>query len=260
MPLKTTVRSFTFSSDSRMYGSFAGSAPACSGTQCPGAIPCGKNMPTKRPGDGPATVSASAVAAGTIASSNGSATVTPAPLRNIRRGMCFFETNILAAPLFTLPVARRLRLTRNRGLRAPGIHLKRLALDDAEDERREAVVVACGIPRDGADQRHVLILDAAAQAIRQQFFGHDFHELTGVPKQPFPQTRRAVDFRAVVHLGRRVDGRSLLVRSPQANAVEVLEREADRVHQTVALDAVRADPMVQHLLPHRRFLRIPGGI
>src|SRR5712691_1293554 len=243
-----------------MYGSFAGSAPACSGTQYPGAIPCGKNMPTTRPLEGAAAVCARAVAAGTIASSNGSAKVTPAPLRNIRRGICFFETNMLAAPLFTILVARRLRLTRNGRVHALRVHLKRLALDDAEDERGEAVVVLCGIPRDGADQRHVLILDAAAQAIRQQFFGHDLHELTGVSKQPFPQTRRAVDFRAVVHLGGRVDGRSLLVRSPQANAVEILEREADRVHQTVALDAVRADPMVQHLLPHRRLLRIPGGI
>src|SRR6266849_1311410 len=142
-----------------MYGSFAGSAPTCSGTQYPGAIPWGKNMPTKRPFAGPAAVCASAVAAGTIAASNGSAKVTPAPLRNSRRGICFFETNMLVAPFFTVSLAWRLRLTRNSRLGALRIHLERLALDDAEDEGGEAVVVACGLPRDGADQRHVPILD-----------------------------------------------------------------------------------------------------
>ena len=43
-------------------------------------------------------------------------------------------------------------------------------------------------------------------------------------------------------------------------AVEVLEREADRIHQPVALDAVGAHAMVQHLLAHRRFLRVAGGV
>ena len=35
-----------------------------------------------------------AVLAGTIASSSGTATVTPTPCRNVRRGMCFFVMNI----------------------------------------------------------------------------------------------------------------------------------------------------------------------
>ena len=42
-----------------------------------------------------------AVLAGTIASSRGRANVTPAPLRNVRRGICFFEIYISVAP-FTL--------------------------------------------------------------------------------------------------------------------------------------------------------------
>ena len=46
----------------------------------------------------------------------------------------------------------------------------------------------------------------------------------------------------------------------EADGVEILEREPDRVHQPVALDAVGAHAMVQHLLAHRRFLRIAGGI
>src|SRR6478736_820492 len=53
-------------------------------------MPCGKKMPAKR-GFGAAAVAASAVDAGSMASSSGSASVQPAPFRNLRRGMCFFE-------------------------------------------------------------------------------------------------------------------------------------------------------------------------
>src|SRR5918911_5241347 len=52
-------------------------------------MPCGKKMPTKR-GFGVAAVAASAVDAGIIASSSGSASVHPALFRNVRRGRCFF--------------------------------------------------------------------------------------------------------------------------------------------------------------------------
>ena len=52
-------------------------------------MPCGKKTPTNRL-FGAAAVCASSVLAGTIASSNGSANVTPAPFRNVRRGICFF--------------------------------------------------------------------------------------------------------------------------------------------------------------------------
>ena len=51
-------------------------------------------MPTNRR-TGAAAVSRSGVSAGTIDSSSGSASVTPAPRRNVRRGMCFLATNIV---------------------------------------------------------------------------------------------------------------------------------------------------------------------
>ena len=60
------------------------SRPACSGLQYPGDAPCGCQMPQKR-GTGAAAVRASAVPAGTMASSRGSATVAPTPRRNVRR-------------------------------------------------------------------------------------------------------------------------------------------------------------------------------
>ncbi len=53
-------------------------------------------MPTKR-FTGAAAVSRSGVSAGTIDSSSGSARVTPAPRRNVRRGRCFFEMNMIAS-------------------------------------------------------------------------------------------------------------------------------------------------------------------
>src|SRR5207244_8860462 len=139
----TVVWSFTFSSDARMCGSFSGSAPAFSGTQYPGAIPCGKKMPMKRLFGAPAAVCANAVPAGTIASSNGSASVMPAPLRNARRGMCFFGMNMLLAPLLGLLVGRRgrclhFRVDRLLSLR---IHLSRLALELSKFTGREALLL-----------------------------------------------------------------------------------------------------------------------
>jgi hypothetical protein len=50
-------------------------------------------MPTNRL-TGAAAVRRSGVSAGTIDSSSGSASVTPAPRRNVRRAMCFFVTYI----------------------------------------------------------------------------------------------------------------------------------------------------------------------
>ena len=56
-------------------------------------MPCGTKQPTNR-GVGFAAVCASAVAAGIIESSSGSASVAPAPFRIVRREMCFFEMNM----------------------------------------------------------------------------------------------------------------------------------------------------------------------
>jgi len=55
-------------------------------------------MPTNRFG-GAAAVSRSGRSAGTIDSSSGSASVTPAPRRNVRRGMCFFVMNMTLCSL-----------------------------------------------------------------------------------------------------------------------------------------------------------------
>ena len=48
------------------------------------------------------------------------------------------------------------------------LHLKWLALHDSHHNRRETILIACGIPHDFADHRHVGILDAPAKRIHHQ--------------------------------------------------------------------------------------------
>src|SRR5919197_537428 len=132
-------------------------------------MPCGTKRPTNR-GFGLAAVCASAVAAGTIASSSGSASVAPAPFKTVRREMCFLVRNINGALL--TGHAQLIALSRLH------VHLKCLAPDDADDDRRQAIVRRCRIPHDRPDQRHVLILDATAEGIREQLLGYHSNELT----------------------------------------------------------------------------------
>ena len=70
-------------------------------------MPCTISMQTSRcfDADAPAAVFANTVLAGTIASSNGSAMVTPMPFRTARRDTCFFEMYMSS------PIVRRLSST-----------------------------------------------------------------------------------------------------------------------------------------------------
>src|SRR5436190_15706224 len=91
---------------------------------------------------GLAAVWADGVAAGTIDSRNGSATLAPTPCRNVRRDTCFFMMNmtrLLSSALLPL-------------------HLKRRALDDPQDDRREAIVAGRGASNDRANGRHISVL------------------------------------------------------------------------------------------------------
>src|SRR5258708_7364390 len=75
--------------------------------------------------------------AGTIAFRNGSASVTPAPRRNVRLGMDIFEMNMgLRAPSVTAfgNHGGRLRIRH-------ALHLEGRALDNVRDEIGEAIVV-----------------------------------------------------------------------------------------------------------------------
>src|SRR5215469_4122797 len=69
-PLMMTVCLTNGSRGFQLKGNVASSAPSFSGTQYPGAAPCGTKQPTNR-GLGAAAVWASAVPAGIIASKSG---------------------------------------------------------------------------------------------------------------------------------------------------------------------------------------------
>src|SRR5262245_13459345 len=163
-----------------MNGSLSGSGPSAVGSQYPGAIPCGKKMPTKRGLGVAASAAFSATDAGSIASSSGSPSVHPALLRNVRRGICRLVMNMaLLRSLASLPARAVDRLAWRRIVRFR-VHLKRLARDDADDESREAALVADRIARDRTHQRHVLVLDTASERVHQQLFRDHFDELRRV--------------------------------------------------------------------------------
>src|SRR5918993_1414205 len=93
--------------------------PVCFGVQSSIIMPFGVYTNTSRTGAF-ACARARAANAGTIASSHGSATVAPTPLKNVRRGRC-------------LPVMIMALL--------PAYDLKWRAVDDAHQQRGEPVVI-----------------------------------------------------------------------------------------------------------------------
>src|SRR5580765_2514451 len=113
-------------------------------------------MPTNR-FTGAAAVSRRGVSAGTIDSRSGSARVTPAPLRNVRRGMCFLVRNMIASPD---SVRLKPDATSVNALRRLHSHLKLRALHDAEHDCRKPVVLPRGVPDDRPELRHIVELDA----------------------------------------------------------------------------------------------------
>ena len=94
-------------------------------------------MPTKRR-TGAAAVSRVGVSAGTIDSSSGSASVTPAPRRNVRRGMCFLAMNIGSLLALSAVAYAQFVLASRRFSRIWNCAL----LHDPQHDRREPVVVA----------------------------------------------------------------------------------------------------------------------
>src|SRR5262245_4126374 len=135
-------------------------------------------MPTNRL-TGDAAVSRIGVSAGTIASSSGSASATPAPLRNVRRGMCIFLMN-----MFLFLSSNFLLLTSSFSVfDSLCAHLKLRTLHHAEQNRREAVVIFRRVAHDGAERRHVDVFHAAPEGVGHHFLGHHTHELRRVTEQ-----------------------------------------------------------------------------
>src|SRR5690349_2943859 len=126
-PLNTVIVSFQESSGFSTKGSSV-SGPSASIFQYSGAQPWALKMPTKRGALGATSARARGASAGIIESRSGRARETPAPRRSVRREMCLRVMNMLLTGHLDGP----LRLA---------IHLKRVAVDDAEHQRRKTVVV-----------------------------------------------------------------------------------------------------------------------
>src|SRR6478735_5754514 len=105
-------------------------------------------MKPARDGAAPAFF-ASADAAGTMASSIGSASVAPTPRRKVRLDRCILVMNI--RPLVLQACCRR--------------HLKRCAANDTRNDGRKPVILPAGVPHDFSHRRHVLIGEAAAERV-----------------------------------------------------------------------------------------------
>src|SRR5215510_2944046 len=88
---------------------------------------------------GAPAVCASAVAAGIIASSSGSASVTPAPLSTVRRERCFFVRNMRTSETYVVSgFSRTARPPKGgRYVRSTRLHPKRLTRDDPRHDRQQ---------------------------------------------------------------------------------------------------------------------------
>src|SRR5258708_39713802 len=110
-------------------------------------MPGGAKVPPKR-GVGSGGAFANGTSAGTIESSKGSASATPAPRRTERREMCFLSISIGLRLSFILCQAT--------GLRRLSVHFEGSALDDAHHQRNETIIAGRRAPYDRAHHRHVL--------------------------------------------------------------------------------------------------------
>src|SRR3954470_23197182 len=121
-----------------------------------------------------AALVAAADSAGTIASSNGSASAAPTPRRNVRRGKAIFVMIIYLLSLIRM-LLNTLLLTRRRGsalfLEGRPPHLERRALHDAEHERRDAIVVARRVAHDRAHGGVGVLFRAPPERIGKRVFG-----------------------------------------------------------------------------------------
>src|SRR5690349_3471488 len=112
-------------------------------------------MPTKRL-TGAAAVRRVGVNAGSIDSSSGSASVTPAPRKNVRRGICRFVRNIAILHAGPTNQARpTLSVRTNWRFRTLHAHLELVTSHDSQHDRGDAIVVLRDVARDPAHGRHV---------------------------------------------------------------------------------------------------------
>src|SRR5580700_3423172 len=162
------MRSRNGASGSRI-GVKAKSAPSVAGVHLSIMMPLGTSMKAMRTGRAVAVAKA-----GVMASSTGKASAAPVPRRKARRGIDFLEISIACPP-----------------------HLKRRAVDDAENDRRPALVVGGGLMGALAHDRTVVLLETAAERVGQEPVRAGLHELLAPAQQDVAQAGRSVELGAV---------------------------------------------------------------
>src|SRR5207249_8352732 len=106
---------------------------------------------------------------------------------------------------------------------------------------------------DRADHRHIIILDAPAQTVGHQLFGHHPDELRGIAQQRVSQADRSIDRLTIIEFDACIDRNTALaaiLRSPTAVGGKVFERKTHRVEKFVATGTRLILAMQRLLLTH----------
>src|SRR5580704_7459536 len=115
-------------------------------------------------------------------SNNGSASVTPTPRRNVRRGRCVLVLNLMALLLILCPFY---------------FGVKGGAVYDSQHDGRETIIVARGVFQDRADGGHVGVFDAASEGVGHEPFGEHAGEDFGIGGEGAAEFERTTHFRSV---------------------------------------------------------------
>src|SRR5690606_23596732 len=120
-----------------------------------------------------------------------------------------------------------------------------LAVGYSQHDRGETVVLCGRLPHDAPDRRHVLVGQWTPQPVNHQLLDKRLHELLGPLEDDLAEGDRTIDIRPAGKHGGGVDRQPALaiLLAPTADRVEVLEREAIRVHAVMAAAARWARPV-----------------
>src|SRR5262245_23914477 len=100
------------------------------------------------------------------------------------------------------------------------LHLKRCAVHNSRDQRRESVAVLPGVLNDLARGGHIVILETAPERVGQHLFCNDASENVLLIHERLTQADGAVQWSAVEQRSRGVDFPTFIIRSPAAGGIE----------------------------------------
>jgi hypothetical protein len=122
-------------------------------------------------------------------------------------------------------------------------------------------LIAGRIAHNRANSWHVSSRQSTPNGIRHQLFGHRADEGLGLAQQGCAKLDDTIDLCAVDQLSGGIHQRAArpaVFRTPGADGVEVLERQAGGIDHPVAARTSRVAAMLFHALAHRLRLCGPG--